>query len=66
MSIRLTCKEASRLISEGMDRRLSFMERIALHLHVGVCDACTRFSRQLGFLRRALQKMPGPDDPEAR
>jgi hypothetical protein len=66
MSIRLTCKEASRLISEGMDRRLSFIERLALRLHVGVCDACTRFSRQLRFLRRALQKMPGPDDPEAR
>lgn len=66
MSIRLTCKEASRLISEGMDRRLSFVERLALRLHVGVCDACTRFSRQLGFLRRALQKMSGPDDPETR
>ena len=64
MSIRLTCKEASRLISERMDRRLSFMEKIALRLHLGICDACTRFSRHLGFLRRALKSYPGPDEPK--
>ncbi len=66
MAIRLTCKEASRLISDGMDRRLSVMERIALQLHVRVCDACTRFSRQLGFLRRALKSYPGPDEPKGK
>ncbi len=49
-----------------MDRHLSFMEKVALRLHVSVCDACTRFSSQLAFLRRALERFPGPDDPEAR
>ena len=66
MAIRLSCKEASRLISEGMDRRLSFRERIVLRLHVGVCDACSRFTRQLAFLRRALSALPGSDEPENR
>jgi len=66
IAIRLSCKEASRLISEGMDRRLSFPERIALRLHVSVCDACSRFTRQLAFLRRALDVLPGPDEPESR
>ncbi|HET7201489.1 MAG TPA: zf-HC2 domain-containing protein [Burkholderiales bacterium] len=66
MAIRLSCKEASRLISQGMDRRLSFPERIALRLHVGICDACTRFTRQVEFLRRALKAFPGPDDPDGR
>ena len=66
MGIRLSCKEASRLISEGMDRRLSFRERIVLRLHVGICDACSRFTGQLAFLRRALSALPGPDEPENR
>ena len=66
MAIRLSCKEASRLISQGMDRRLSFPERIAVRLHVGICDACTRFTRQVEFLRRALKAFPGPDDPDGR
>jgi len=66
VAIRLSCKEASRLISQGMDRRLSFPERIAVRLHVGICDACTRFTRQVEFLRRALKAFPGPDDPDGR
>ena len=66
MAIRLSCKEASRLISQGMDRRLSLPERIAVRLHVGICDACARFTRQVEFLRRALKAFPGPDDPDGR
>lgn len=66
MTFRLTCKEASRLISDGMDRRLSVPERIKLRLHVRICDACTRFTSQVAFLRRALKAFPGPDDPEGR
>lgn len=49
-----------------MDRRLSLGERIVLRVHVGLCDACARFTRQVGFLRRALQAFPGPDDPQRR
>lgn len=66
MIFRLSCKEATRLISEGMDRRLSVPERIRLRLHVGICDACTRFTSQAAFLRRAIKAFPGPDDPESR
>ncbi|HXZ55795.1 MAG TPA: zf-HC2 domain-containing protein [Burkholderiales bacterium] len=63
---RLSCKEASRLISEGMDRRLSLSEKIGLRLHVGICDACTRFTSHVQFLRRALKAFPGPDEREER
>jgi len=66
MIFRLSCKEASRLISEGMDRRLSLTERIGLRLHVGICDACTRFTSQVKFLRDALKAYPGPNDREER
>jgi len=66
VAFRLSCKEASRLISEGMDRRLSVPERITLRLHVGICDACTRFTSQVEFLRRALKVFPGPDDSDGR
>jgi len=49
-----------------MDRRLSLTEGIALRLHVRICDACTRFTSQVKFLRRALKAFPGPDDHEGR
>jgi len=42
--MKLTCKDASRLISEGLDRKLGLAQRTALRLHLAVCDACTRVS----------------------
>jgi hypothetical protein len=52
----LTCKQASRLVSQGLDRKLGFAERLRLRLHLLICDACTNFRRQLDFLRKALQR----------
>lgn len=50
----LTCKDATRLASEGLDRRLGAAERLALSLHLLICEGCARFRRQLAFMRRAL------------
>lgn len=54
-----TCKQVHRLVSQGLDRRLSFMERMAVRLHLMVCDACRRFERQMDFLREACRRYPG-------
>lgn len=62
MKMSLTCSEAARLISEGLDRNLSVAERTALRLHVAICVACERVSKQFDFLRRAARQYPGPDD----
>ena len=62
MKFRLRCREASRLLSEAEDRQLGLSERVTLRLHLGLCDACTQFSKQLGFLRRALAAYPGPEE----
>lgn len=60
--LNLSCKQASRLLSDRQDRELARGERLALRLHLFICDACTNFDRHLGFLRRALKSWPGPDD----
>lgn len=61
MRLKLSCRETSRLLSGAQDGRLRLGERLALRLHLGMCDACTRFSGQLAFLRRAMQALPGPE-----
>jgi len=61
MKLKLTCKEAGRLISERLDRKLSLPQRTALRLHLAICDACTRIHLQFRFLRRAASRYPGPD-----
>ena len=52
----LSCKEATRLLSQAEDRRLAYGERLKLRLHLGVCAACSRFSRQLALMRDALSR----------
>jgi hypothetical protein len=62
--MKLTCKEASHLLSQGEDRRLALGERIRLRVHLLICDACANFSRQVETLRRAvraLRERSGPD-----
>jgi hypothetical protein len=53
----LSCKEAARLVSQGLDRRLGLGERLALRLHLAICDGCTNFRKQVVFLRRAVARL---------
>jgi hypothetical protein len=57
----LTCKEVSRLVSQGLDRRLGFGERLALRVHLAICDGCTNFRKQVAFLRKAVQELGSRD-----
>jgi len=54
--IDLSCKEAARLMSQRHDRTLTPGETESLKQHLYVCLNCTRFDRQLDFLRRLAQK----------
>ena len=62
----LSCKEATQLVSQGLDRRLGVYERIALRLHLLICDGYTSFSRQVAFLRRAVQRLKEQSEPGPR
>jgi len=50
----LSCKEAARLVSEQLDRKLPFWQRLGLRLHVFICRACSRYARQLRALDQAV------------
>jgi hypothetical protein len=52
----LSCREATRLLSQREDRALTVAEHVKLRLHLVVCIACTRFARQLAFMRAALSR----------
>ncbi|MDE1943831.1 MAG: zf-HC2 domain-containing protein [Betaproteobacteria bacterium] len=54
----LNCKEATTLMSRGMDGKLTLWQKAGLRLHLMACDGCTHFSRQIGFLREALRRLP--------
>ncbi len=47
----ISCREATKLISDSMERRLSLKEVILLKIHLGVCELCRRFKKQIKSLR---------------
>ena len=49
----LSCKEATRLMSQSMERPLTLGERLSLRLHLVICIGCRRAERQFRFLRDA-------------
>ena len=53
----LSCKQVTRLVSQGLDRHMSFSERVRLRVHLAICDGCTNFSKQVAFLREAMAKL---------
>jgi hypothetical protein len=54
----LTCKEASRLQSQALDRKLSSMQRIGLRMHLLLCKWCRRYGKQIRFLHDAVREHP--------
>jgi hypothetical protein len=53
----LSCRQASQLISQSLDRPLTLRERFALKLHLTICKYCKRFGQQIQTLRLAVTKM---------
>ena len=51
-----SCKQASRLQSESMDRPLTFFENFGLRIHLLLCKWCRRYGKQLKFLQNAAHQ----------
>ena len=72
--LNLTCRDASRFVSQQMDRDLEMSERVGLSIHLALCGSCRRYRRQLELLRRVTNlafRHPLPNgrcalSPEAR
>lgn len=53
----IKCREASRLMSRAMDEPLPLWQRLALALHLAICDACRNAERQMRLLRLAVARL---------
>ena len=59
--LRLSCQQASRLLSQRQEEPLALGKRMRLRLHLLYCDACTNVSRQFETLRLAMQRWRDKD-----
>jgi predicted anti-sigma-YlaC factor YlaD len=60
---KLSCKDVSRLLSDGLDASLPPAERARVRLHMVICDACRSVEQQFDLLRR-LMRGAGPRDDD--
>lgn len=61
----LSCKETTRLLSQGEDRKLGLGERVTLRLHLAICEGCSNVQAQFGFLRRAVLELSRDGDEQS-
>ncbi|MDP1532242.1 MAG: zf-HC2 domain-containing protein [Rubrivivax sp.] len=73
MKLMRTCREVTRLVLEGEDRRLHLGERLGVRLHMMVCKTCPAFADQVALMRQAMGRWkqyaesgdaPPPDQPK--
>jgi predicted anti-sigma-YlaC factor YlaD len=55
----MSCKKATHLMSQQLDRKLSTGEAMSLKFHLMMCTGCTNFRNNMAFLRRACERITG-------
>ena len=53
----ISCREVTRLVSEGLDKQLPADEQLRLRAHLAICRGCQSISERMAFLRRAMRKI---------
>lgn len=70
MSI-FSCKHVAKSINKSLDQPLSLKEKMAIQMHLMMCQNCRFFKKQMLFLRRASRRFSNlnayqSDGPQAR
>ena len=53
-----TCPEVARILSLGMEKKLSLAMRIKLRIHYLMCSFCERYMKQLKYIREVSREFP--------
>ena len=55
----LSCKHATKLMSQSQDKPLGLKERVGLRFHLMMCSGCNNYNKQMEFIRRACRRIGG-------
>jgi predicted anti-sigma-YlaC factor YlaD len=59
----LTCRELTELVTDYVEGRLSFLDRLRFQMHLGMCRSCRAYLRQVKQIIRALGELPPESIP---
>ncbi len=64
-STMLSCREVTELVTDFVEGRLSWWDRLRFQLHLGMCRHCREYLRQMKTTQRLLGSLPPqPPPPE--
>jgi len=59
----LTCTEMVEAVTDYLEGRLSFVDRVRFQMHLGMCVGCRIYLRQMKQTIRTLRRLPAEPIP---
>lgn len=59
----LTCRELTEIITDYLEGRMSFMDRVRFRVHIGMCRGCRAYLDQMKQTIGTLGRLPPEDMP---
>ena len=51
------CSEVTRMVSESLDRKLPFSQRLGIRIHFLMCKICPEAKKQMLFIKEAMGRL---------
>ena len=59
----LTCKQLTEVVTDYLEGRIPFRQRVSFHMHVGMCRHCRAYLRSMRMTMKTLGKLPDVSPP---
>lgn len=68
MRIIPSCKETAGLVSQSLDGKLPWLDRLGMRYHLLICNVCRRYEKQIRWIESRIKAVPADGkeklDPE--
>ncbi len=54
----LTCRQLTEIVTDYLEGRMPFRQRMMFHLHLGMCRHCRAYLRSMRMTMKTLGKLP--------
>lgn len=61
MNVMLSCSDVTKLVTDYLEGRMSFWQRMKFRMHIRMCKACRNYIRQMEQAIKTLGHLP--DEP---
>lgn len=59
----MTCKQLTEVVTDYLEGRMPFRQRVSFHMHVGMCRHCRAYLRSMRMTMKTLGKLPDVRPP---